>query len=207
MQSLLKEEHEKKLRATDYNLQKYKVYWFDPRTQQMSNVRLFLGSDATMEEALEGAHKRFKLQNIAPMSRCRLVAYDSNEENVLCSYDDKDSELICDLLSEVSSSELLLEIRDEDSKFDVYVPGDIETKMYTVDSGSADIDGPVSVRVNKNANVRKYKEILAHNIGIQADEIILAAFKYSAAAFLDQDNAILSDEDVSTHNLNVIDNY
>lgn len=197
MQTILKEENEQKFRPTDYNLQKYKVFWFDPRAQQMENVRLFLGSDATMEEALENAHKRFKLQNIAPMSRCRLVAYDSNEENVLCSFDGKDSELIHDLLGEVSSSELLLEIRDENIEFDVYVPGDIETKIYTVDSNTSDIDGPTNVRINKNATVRKYKEILAQNIGVPVDELILAAFKYSTATLLDQDNAILSDEDVN----------
>lgn len=198
MQNTLKEENEKKQRTNDYNLQKYKVYWFDQRTQQMANVRMFLGSDATLDEALESAHKRFKLQNIAPMSRCRLVAYDSNEENVLCSFDGKETDQIRDLLSELSSSELLLETRDEDSKFEVYVPGDIETKVYTVDTCSADIDGPFNIRVNKNANVRKYKEILAKRMVIPIDDILLAAFKYSATAtLLDLDTAILSDEDVS----------
>lgn len=198
MQNTLKEENEKKLRATDYNLQKYKVYWFDQRSQQMANVRMFLGSDATLEEALDSAHKRFKLQNIAPMSRCRLVAYDSNEENVLCSFDGKETEQIRDLLSELSSSELLLETRDEDSKFDVYVPGDIETKVYNVDTCSADIDGPFNVRVHKNATVRKYKETLAQCLDIPVDDILLAAFKYSStAALLDSDTSILSDEDVS----------
>lgn len=198
MQNTLKEEHEKKQRSNDYNLQKYKVYWFDQRTQQMANSRMFLGSDATLEEALESAYKRFKLQNIAPMSRCRLVAYDSNEENVLCSFDGKELEQIRDLLIELSSSELLLETRDEDSKFEVYVPGDIETKVYTVDTCSADIDGPFNVRIHKNATVRKYKEKLAKKLSIPIVDILLAAFKYSATAtLLDLDTAILSDEDVS----------
>lgn len=197
LQTTLKEESEKKQRQTEYNLQKYKVYWFDQRTQKLENVRLFMGSGATLEEALESAYKRFKLQNITSMSRCRLVAYDSNEENVLCSFDGKEMEQIRDLLSELSSSELLLEIRDEDSKFDVYVPGDIETKVFSVDTCSADIDGPYIVRIHKNATVRKYKEVLARNLGIEIDDISLATFKYSAPAVLDQDNAILSDEDVS----------
>lgn len=205
LQDTLKEECEKKLKASDYNLQKYKVYWFDQRNQQMANVRMFLSSDATLEEALESSHKRFKLQNIAPMSRCRLVAYDSNEENVLCSFDGKDAEQIRDLLGELSSSELLLEIRDEDSKFDVYVPGDIETKVYAVDTGTGDISGPINVRVNKNATVKKYKELLAHHMQMPIDDILLATFKYSAtAALLDQDNSILSDEDVCISDWSVL---
>lgn len=197
-EQLQKDEIDKKSKSAEYNLQKYKVYWFDPRTQQMNNVRMFLDSDTTLEEALESAHKRLKLQNIAPLSRCRLVAYDSNEENVQCSFDGKESEQIRDLLCELSSSELLLEIRNENAKFDVYVPGDIETKVYTVDTCSAEIDGPFNVRVHKNDRVKKYKALLSQHLDIPIDDILLATFKYSAsAALLDQDNAILSDEDVS----------
>lgn len=199
LQTTLKEENERKIRSTDYNLQKYKVYWFDQRTQQMANIRVFLASDATLEEALESAHKRLKLQHIAPMERCRLVAYDSNEENVQCSFDGKELELIRDLLCEYSSSELLLEIRDENTKFDVYVPGDIETKVYVVDTSAADIDGPHCVRVHKSKTVRKYKELLAHHLRLPIDDILMATFKFSPT-LLEQDNAILSDEDVSNRN-------
>lgn len=199
LQSTLKEECERKIRSTDY-LQKYKVYWFDQRTQQMSHIRVFLASDATLEEALESAHKRLKLQHIAPMERCRLVAYDSNEENAQCSFDGKEMEQIRDLLCEYSSSELLLEIRDENAKFDVYVPGDIETKVYVVDTATADIDGPYYVRVHKNKTVRKYREVLAQHLRLPIDDILMATFKFSPT-LLEQDNAILSDEDVSNRSL------
>lgn len=195
LQTTLKEENDRKIRSTDYNLQKYKVYCFDQRTQQMANIRLFLPSDATLEEALESAHKRLKLQHIA-MERCRLVAYDSNEENVQCSFEGKDMEQIRELLCEYSSSELLLEIRDENTKFDVYHPGDIETRVYVVDTCSADIDGPFCVRVHKNTSVRKYKELVAQHLRLPIDDILMATFKFSPAV-LEQDNAMLSDEDVS----------
>lgn len=192
------------MRNNDYNLQKYKVFWFDQRSQQMANVRMFLSSDTTLEEALDSAHKRLKLQSIAPMSRCRLVAYDSNEENVQCSFDGKETEQLRDLLMEFSSSELLLEIRDENAKFDVYVPGDIETKVFTIDACTADIDGPFNVRVHKNTSVKAYKGILAKSLGIPIDDLLLATFKYSTTAtLLDQDNAILSDEDVSSYQLSI----
>lgn len=200
LQSKIKEEVERKQSASDYNLQKYKVYWFDPRTQQMSNVRIFLSSDATLEIALENAHKRFKFCNIAPIERCRLVAYDSSDENVQCSFDGKESEPIRDILSDLPlamNSEFLLEIRDEDSNFEVYVPGDIETKVYTVDLNTSDIDGPTAVRVNKNVLIKQYKQILATKLDMSVDDIAIAILKYTAyAALLDNDNAILADEDV-----------
>lgn len=198
LQTTLQEENERKQRQSDFNLQKYKIYYFDQRTQQMANIRLFLSSDTTLEEALDSAHKRLKLTSIVPMSRCRLIAYDSNEENVLSSFDGKDAELLRDLLSEFSSSELLLEIREDGAKFDIYVPGDIETKVYTVDTCSADIDGPHIVRIHKNATVKLYKKKLAQQLNVPVDDIVLATFKYSSSAtILEHDDVILSDEDVS----------
>lgn len=200
LQLTLKEECDRKLRATDYNLQKYKVYFFDQRNQQMSNVRLFLSSDATLEEALENAHRRFKLQTIVPLSRCRLVAYDSNEENILCSFNGKDTELIQDLLADLSTMDLLLEIRDDDSNFDVYVPGDIETRVYTVDTNTSDIDGPIILRVHKTATINNYKQLLSTKLGkpfANVQDIQLATLKYSMQASLLTDTSRLCDEDVS----------
>lgn len=195
----MKEETERKIRAKDYNLQKFKVYHFDQRNQQMSNVRVFMGLDATLEEALENAHRRFKLQSIVPLSRCRLVAYDSNEENILCSFDGKETELLEDLLGDLSTSDLLLEVRDEDSKFDVCVPGDIETRIYTVDTNSSDIDGPMIIRVHKTATIQTLKEMIGQKLGKQfanVNDILLAALKYSMTASLLLDKSKLCDEDV-----------
>lgn len=199
LQSTLKEETERKTRANDYNLHKYKVFHFDQRNQQMSNVRVFMGSDSTLEEALENAHRRFKLQSIVPLSRCRLVAYDSNEENIFCSFDGKQTELMQDLLGDLSTSDLLLEVRDEDSKFDVCVPGDIEIRVYTVDMNSSDIDGPTIIRVHKTATIQTLKEMICQKLGktfANVNEVLLAALKYSVTAPLLSDRSKLCDEDV-----------
>lgn len=196
----LKEENEKKHRSTDYNLQKYKVYYFDNRTQQMSNIRIFLGADATLEEALENVHRRYKLHNVAPISRCRLVAYDSGEENIQCSFDGKETDQIRDLLIDPTSSDLLLEVRDEDSSFDIYMPGNIETKVYTVDINSSDIDGPMNIRVHKHAQIKEYKKILGQKFSLNTDDILLATLKCSGtASLLENDTKPLSNEDVSSY--------
>lgn len=195
----MKEETERKIRANDYNLQKYKVYYFDQRNQQMLNARIFMSSDSTLEEALENAHRRFKLQSIVPLSRCRLMAYDSNEENILCSFDGKETELMQDLLGDLSTSDLLLEVRDEDSKFDVCIPGDIGIRVYTVDTHSSDIDGPTIIRVHKTVTIETFKKIIGQKLGKQfanVNDILLAALKYSVTASLLLDKSKLCDEDV-----------
>lgn len=199
LQLTLKEETERKIRPNDYNLQKYKVYHFDQQSQQMSNVRVFLGSDSTIEEALENAYRRFKLQTIVPLSCCRLVAYDSNEENIVCSFDGKETEPLQDLLGDLSTSDLLLEVRDEGSRFDVCVPGDIETRVYTVDTNSSDIDGPTIIRVHKTATVQIFSEMICQKLKKQfanANDILLAGLKYSVTASLLSDRNKLCDENV-----------
>lgn len=53
-----------------------------------------LNAEPTLFESLDSALKCFKLRDIV---RCRLMAYDSAEDNILCNFDGKEDELIRDL--------------------------------------------------------------------------------------------------------------
>lgn len=164
----------------------------------MTNVRIFLGPDATLDEALENVYKRLKLHNVAPMSRCRLVAYDSCDDNIQCSFDGKDQQSIRLLMDDASSAELLLDIRDEEASFDICMPGDIDTKVYTVDMTTSDIDGPINVRVHKYATIEKYKWILGEKLTMPIDDLLLATLKYiGTASLVDNDDSKVSNESVS----------
>lgn len=171
----------------------------------MTNVRIFLGPDATLDEALENVHKRLKLHNVAPMSRCRLVAYDSCDENIQCSFDGKDQQQIRDLMNEISSTEMLLEIRDEDTPFEICVSGDIDTKVYTVDMATSDIDGPINARIHKYATVEEYKRVLSRKLQMPVQEMEVATLKYlSNASLLKNDDLKVSNENVGYLQLRVI---
>lgn len=200
LQETLKDDASRKSRYTDTHFTKYKVHWFDHRNQQMTPIRIHIDADTTLEEALESAHRRFKLQNVAPIERCRLVAYDSNEENIQCSFDGKETERVNDILSNLQFPyDLLLEIRDEDGTFEPYACGEIETKAYKVDITTSDIDGPTIIRVQKAATIGEYKQLVANKLRLNVDEILFATLKYTAyATLLDMiDSTPLSDEDVS----------
>lgn len=200
LQETLKDETTRKLRYTDTHFTKYKVHWFDQRNQQMTSIRLHIDADTTLEEAVESAHRRFKLQNVAPVERCRLVAYDSSEENIQCSFDGKETERVNELLSNLQFPyDLLLETRDEDAVFDPYACGEIETKVYHVDTSTSDIDGPTIVRVQKTATTGDYKQLLAKKLQLNVDDILLATLKYTTyASLLETDRTALSEEDVSS---------
>lgn len=200
MLTTLKEDTERsRLRATaDYDMLKYKVYWYDPKVGHLTDVRVYLSSDATLEETLENVYNRFKVKGMASVQRCRLVAYDSNEENVYCSFDGKDQEQIRNLMSNVPiHSDLLLEIREENSNFEVIAPGGIQTKVYTVDMETSDIDGPIIVRAQKTSTVGEYKEALAAKLKMDPKSIIVAYLKFdSYASLLENESSKLSDEDL-----------
>lgn len=199
LQETLNDETSRKSRYTDIHLTKYKIHWFDQRNQQMTSIRIHIDAETTLEEALDSAHRRFKLQNVASLERCRLVAYDSNEENIQCSFEGKETKHVNELLSNLQSPyDLLLEIRDEDGKFESYACGEIETKVYNVDTNTSDIDGPTIVRVQKTATIGDYKQLLATKLRLNVNDILLATLKYTAyATLLDMDRTVLSDEDVS----------
>lgn len=199
MVTTLKEDSERRHRQSDHDIIRYRVYWFDPKIQRLSDVRVHMASDSTLEETLGNVYNRFKLRSIVPIERCRLVAYDNSSENICCSFDGKDQENIRDLMDNLTdANELLLEVRDENAAFEPIAVGSIETKVYTVDMHSADIDGPISVRVDRKMSVGNYRKLLAAKLGWNDNEIMIAVLKYSShASLLEIDIAPLSEEDVS----------
>lgn len=198
LQKSLKDESERRVRVSHADhATKYKVHRVDPLTQQATSQRVFLVPDATLEDALESAHRRFKLQSVVPIERCRLVAYDTTEENVLCSFDGKETECVHDLLNDLPRTcDLLLETCDEGAAFETYEAGSIETKVYTVDTTTSDMDGPVLVRVAKDATVGQYRQLLAAKLKLSVLDVVIAVLKYSAT-LLENDSTPLFDESVS----------
>lgn len=163
----------------------------------MSDIRIYMSSDSTLEETLNNVHCRLKLNGVVPEERCRLIAYDHLEENPYSSFDGKDTELLRDLMDLPIRCELFFEIRDENSVFEPIAPDSIQTKVYSVDINTADIDGPISMRVQQNLTVAEYKKLLAAKLGWNAEEIVLAVLKYSShATLLEIDIATLKQEDV-----------
>lgn len=195
LQKTIKEDSERRFHTKDSTM-KYKVHRFDPRTQSTNSLRIFMGSDGTLLEAVEHAQRRLKLSDVVPIERCRLVAYDSTEENVVCSFDGKESECLVDLLQDLEpTSELLFEMRAEDETFEVYKPGSIETRVFLVDSLSSDISGPINVRVAKNATIGRYKQLLAEKLNYNVEDLAVSVQKY-APIILEVDKNSICDEEV-----------
>lgn len=97
------------------------------------------------------------------------------------------------------SSELLLETRAEHEVFEPYLPDGLMTKVYHVNMGPGDVDGPISIRVSKNQTVLDFKEIVARKLIMNAKHVVLALNDYK------EGSKILSNNDASLRDENIID--
>lgn len=157
-----------------------------------------MASNATLEATLNNVYTRFKLRGLVPLERCRLVAYDHVEENVHCSFEGKEKDLIRELMDSPLIHELLLEVRDENVVFEPVIPRSIETKVYVVDLNTTDIDGPIPIRVQRDMIVSDYNKLIASKLGWDANEMVMATLRHSThASLMLNDINKLKEEEVS----------
>lgn len=162
------------------------------------DTRIYMTPDSTLEDALEDAYGNLKVEDFVPIQRCRLVAYDHAKEKIIRSFEGLEKETFDKITYNINPLEFLIEMRDENSEFEIIQPGGVMTKVFTVDIFSGDVDGPTVVRGMAEGTVGDYKKIIAKKLNLQVDEIILALHKFAGiATILDCDNNSLSIEDVS----------
>lgn len=193
-----KEENDKKNRELEAEFLKIKVHFFDPKKQRMTDTKVYMSGDSTLAETLEDAYNRVA-KSFAPLERCRLVGYDSAIDNCEISFEGKEKTEINEILNSLRShTELLLEIREEGTEFEVYEAGGILTKVFTVDLTTSDIDGPVNIRAMEHGTVLDYKKLIANKLGLDIETIVLAIRKYSTdEKILDSDHSTLSSEQIT----------
>lgn len=185
-----REETERQNKARETELLKLKVYFFNPKTQRMQDARIFMPSDSDLKTTLEDAHSHFNLEKVAPLERCRLVGYCHSDENIICSYEGREDDILTKVLYDLQPLELLLEIRSEDATFEVYPPGGVLTKIHKVNLATGDVDLPIVFRAITSWSVAEYKAKIAEKLELNVDQTILAVLKsYS-------NNARIIDDDI-----------
>lgn len=166
-----------------------KVYFDNPKTRAIKSYKMYLLNDNTLAETLEEAYRVLHVKGIAPIERCRLVAYDRQTEVIEKSFEGQEDKSIDDIMKHLlSSTELLLEIREEQEVFEPYLKDGVMTKVYMIDLPSRDVDGPISVRVSKNQTVLDYKMIIARKLHQNPKHIVLALNEYKEGSKILNDN-------------------
>lgn len=107
-------------------MQKLRIYHFDVKEKRMTDVRLYMANESTLDDTLKDAYQRLNLESIVPIERCRLVAYDSKTDYCEYSFEGHEYDEVGTVLE---TQELLLETRDENSRFPVYLKCEIMIRV------------------------------------------------------------------------------
>ncbi|XP_063698323.1 ubiquitin carboxyl-terminal hydrolase 47-like [Culicoides brevitarsis] len=190
------------------DLLKIKIFFYHPKQQKLVDGNIYISQESTLEDALEEAHRKHG-KSFGTIDLFRLVAYESVTETIDRSFEGREKDTINDIMTSLkgNNNELLLEMRKPDEEFDVYLPGGIITKVYSVDLQTADIDGPVQIRGLLNGTVMDYKKAIAKKLHMNAASLVVAKinatggiqtsgneFNCSIAKVLDDDNVTLNEE-------------
>lgn len=170
------EEESRIKKERESEMHKLKIYFKNPVTKVKSDAKVFALGESSMKEVLEDAYSRLKVKSIAPINRCRLVAYDSPSDGIERSFEGLEDEEIDHIMYKLQNHlELLLEVREESKEFEVYQHGGVTTKVFEIKDG--DIDGPIEVRAYEFKPVSEFKLAVAKKFYLKEGSTMLLAVK------------------------------
>ncbi|CAO1302522.1 unnamed protein product [Diamesa serratosioi] len=177
-----RDENDRRQKELESEMVKLKIYFKNPYTRTKVDTKVFMISESTLQETLEDAYSRLKIKSIAPIGRCRLVAYENSSDSIEKSFEGCDKDPIGLIMSSLCNRlELLLEVREEDQVFEIYYPGGIMTRVYQVHVNHPlpdDIDGPFCVRGYEQKPISDYKIATAEKLFfLGSQKPLLMAFK------------------------------
>lgn len=193
------EENDRRQKEYDSELHKLKVYFKNPYTRVKMDAKVFVMSDALLKEVLEEAYSRLKIKSFAPISRCRLVAYDNPSDGIERSFEGMENEKIGDIVEKLQNRiELLLEARGENEEFEEYHVGGVMTKVYQLqhDGDTIDINGPYEVRAYDRKLISDFKVAIAKKLSLPDNQMLLATHKYK-----DPPKILCDDANVRSENI------
>lgn len=193
------EEDDKRKRERESEMLKLKIYFKNPLTRIKTDAKVFSISDSTLKEVVEDAYSRLKIKSIAPIERCRLVAYDNPSDSIERSFEGMEDDKIGDIMYKLQNRlELLLEVREENQEFEVYHLGGITTKVYQIhmDGPTLDIDGPVEIRAYEQKSVSEFKTAIVKKMNLRQSKILLATKRYSEKPIILDDEVTIRSQSI-----------
>ncbi|XP_058066376.1 ubiquitin carboxyl-terminal hydrolase 47 [Anopheles bellator] len=172
------------------------VAYDHPRKRVIKSHRVMVMNNSTMAETLQESLNVHHLKGHVPIERCRLVGYDHKAQTIERSFEGYEDKTIDELMRMLKRCDgLLLEVRDEDDKFEEYLPQGVMTKVYKVDVNSRDVQGPISIRANSSQTVAQYKAVIARKLKLNVKTLMVGLTVHKDnAKLLQNDTATLADE-------------
>ncbi|XP_017012390.2 ubiquitin carboxyl-terminal hydrolase 47 isoform X1 [Drosophila takahashii] len=148
------------------DLYKPRVYFYNPSLKKMKITRVYVSQSFDVNLVLMSAYEMLNVEQFAPISRCRLVAYNSTMDTIIQSLENCTDPGLTELrASQNYSLDFLLEYRAEDQQFETYAPDGITWYVFKVDLSTMAMDGPFLVY--SAAREREASEVLRRSIAIR----------------------------------------
>lgn len=192
------EEDDRLQKERESEMLKLKIYFKNPVTKIKSDTKVFALSDSSLKEIIEDAYSRLKVKSVAPMERCRLVAYDNSSDWIEKSFDGQEKDQVGDIMYKLQNRlELLLEVREDGKEFEKYYVGGITVKVYQIHCKAAnDIDGPLEVRAYEQKPISEFKKAIATRMGLKDEPMLVAVKRYGEKPSVLADDVTVKSENI-----------
>ena len=190
------EEREREAREMEKVTCVVKLFCHHPATSHLSDLKLRVNKDATLSDATKQAYELLNLEKVVPLDRCRLVKYEEYNDSLESSFEGLENTTMSDVLGGVRSSykfDLLMEVREENQKFEVYHPGGLSVKVHVVSlDDCGEVEGPYIVRGSQTMTVAELKQAIGRSLSLNSEKMrIVAENFYNDMKLLKDDSAQL----------------
>lgn len=160
------------------HLYKPRVYFYNPLLKKLKMTRVYLSQSFDVNKVLMSAYDMLNVEQFAPLSRCRLVAYNSSMDTIIQSLENCTDPALTELRSSHNYNlDFLLEYRAEDQQFENYASDGTTWYVFKVDLSTMAMDGPFLVY----SAARESSDVLRHSIAVRLhineQQFLLAAVR------------------------------
>lgn len=213
-----KEEEDRKNREKENDMVKLNVYYINPLTNLLQDIKIGVFTDSTVAEAAQYVHQRLKLTDIVPIEDCRLVIYNRKQDCIDCSLESDDLIKFCDIFDKTKFKQRarvaltffdwMLEIRKPGEEWQEYKRGGINMKVYPINLETEEIDQPFTIRVDVTDTVLdlKMKLLSLLNIDLNCLGVVLSTNCLETTLLLNDNELIKFDPNIIDYKLFVYNN-
>uniref|UniRef100_A0A6P7GLW5 Ubiquitin carboxyl-terminal hydrolase 47 n=1 Tax=Diabrotica virgifera virgifera TaxID=50390 RepID=A0A6P7GLW5_DIAVI len=190
---LRKEEEDRINREKENEMMRISVFCDNPRSNTLSEIKLHVFYDSSLEEAAKEAYQRFNLNSTqVNLGDCRLVMYNRKHECIDSSFE-SDEIKFCDIVNRMKNyvsqfTEWMLEIKEPGTSWKVYQPGGINMKVYPIILETEEVSEPKLVRVDLNDTVFGLKHKIGQLLNMNPSKVKIVMEMYcNEPKYLDND--------------------
>ncbi|XP_065359393.1 ubiquitin carboxyl-terminal hydrolase 47 isoform X2 [Calliphora vicina] len=167
---------------------KPRVYFYNPKMKKLIMTRVYVSQKFDINVVLESAFQMLSVEQFAPLSHCRLVAYDPPAERILRSFENIKNPTLEEIQGDNEETiGFLLEYKADGQEFEIYEPGGSTWYVYMVNLTTMEMDGPFFVYSKTFENNDTLRHSIAVRLHVKEDQLLVATFQRNGNAFVAYD--------------------